>query len=780
MIKKTCKHRKLKNAGSSIVSVIVIMALVMVLVTIATSTSLMNYYMKVNAKNSRNNFYDAEAALEEVRMGLSYEVSGIISEAYMDIMQSYNDYDSEKQKEIFDNKFIVKLGEKLKDPADSTRWSKTALATYFHDTAPTGDLTNYGSYAVGAAITTDTINYFSVTDDGVILKNVKVRYIDADSYSTEIQSDLVIKYPEISFAMVNPLSDLVNYTLVANEDLKVVTHTLDVKGSAYLGKNESSVTGKTIFNKVDALTDADVIFGGDLDLKGQLQATDINLYVGNFNMKAGKLDVNNCVSVVTNDLVLGSNGANGSEAVVSGEYYGTGMADLADESSSIIVNGVNSKLDLSGLTVMQLGGVAYVDGDRSTEIKKTAADTPAEDDEEEAKDKEDAKEDPAKKDENATDPADIMMGESIAIKPSQRAYLVPAEAVGAGYVNGGANPMTQQQYKDLLGEIMSMSYDEMLANDMLLAKANLIDYSSGLSALGDKSLANIGVNAYKICAYPLEGVGTMIYFFMVFDSENEAEIYFNNYEDATVNPANNLRYQSNLGKYLKKGFKLPILNSDNNEEGSLNFYYKGALLVDDTNTVVRGLASTVTEEASDAVTVSLTDKGYEFKGLNKKLIKDYSSLSSEERAKDVYSNLVRDMSKGINKIKNSKIASGKTLSFEASTGEKAYVVNGDTALSKCPDASVIIANGNVVLDKGDFEGLIISAKEISTDCSCNIKANATKVINALSAKNADGLRAGDYLKSSDFIGMDDSDEEDKEAVDIIKLVEYANWTKLTE
>ena len=58
------------NRGMSLVMVIGTVALVSILVVIVLSLSLMNIQMKSVYKKSADNFYDAEAAMDEIRTGL--------------------------------------------------------------------------------------------------------------------------------------------------------------------------------------------------------------------------------------------------------------------------------------------------------------------------------------------------------------------------------------------------------------------------------------------------------------------------------------------------------------------------------------------------------------------------------------------------------------------------------------------------------------------------------------------------------------------------------------
>lgn len=83
------KKLKKDNRGVSLVMVIAAIALVTVLVTVALTMGLWNYQMKATNRISKNNFYDAERVLDEIRLGLQSDVSDAMSQAYVETMADY-------------------------------------------------------------------------------------------------------------------------------------------------------------------------------------------------------------------------------------------------------------------------------------------------------------------------------------------------------------------------------------------------------------------------------------------------------------------------------------------------------------------------------------------------------------------------------------------------------------------------------------------------------------------------------------------------------------------
>ena len=77
------------NRGMSLVMVIGTVALVSILVVIVLSLSLMNIQMKSVYKKSADNFYDAEAAMDEIRTGLQQDVADAATTAYLSVMSQF-------------------------------------------------------------------------------------------------------------------------------------------------------------------------------------------------------------------------------------------------------------------------------------------------------------------------------------------------------------------------------------------------------------------------------------------------------------------------------------------------------------------------------------------------------------------------------------------------------------------------------------------------------------------------------------------------------------------
>ena len=97
MEKKKDLHEKL-NSGFSLITVILAIGLVGILVMLIAYMVIANFRMKMSGLKEKDAFYTAEKALEEIRTGLQEDVAEAMSEAYTNVMESYNE--SAKQTDI--------------------------------------------------------------------------------------------------------------------------------------------------------------------------------------------------------------------------------------------------------------------------------------------------------------------------------------------------------------------------------------------------------------------------------------------------------------------------------------------------------------------------------------------------------------------------------------------------------------------------------------------------------------------------------------------------------
>lgn len=191
---------KLNNQGSAIVTVIVVVAFITILATTLLYISGMNYYMKMTDLRTKQSFYEAETALEEIKAALAVEVAEAGDEAYREILINYAATDGYTRYTLYENRFF----EILKD-----NWEEKRSALN-----PDGDPVSYEEllreyvetpYKTGLTLDADnptagSIDLTNQADGYAVVKGVQLTYAK-DGYTTIISTDYVITAPELNWGI---------------------------------------------------------------------------------------------------------------------------------------------------------------------------------------------------------------------------------------------------------------------------------------------------------------------------------------------------------------------------------------------------------------------------------------------------------------------------------------------------------------------------------------------------------------------------------------------------
>lgn len=191
--------RKLNNAGSSIVSVIVVIAFVSILATTLLYISGMNYYMKITDQKTKESFYEAETALEEIKAALNEDVASAAQKAYMDVMINYAAKDAYNRYAMYEQSFFDYLEE---------IWAKRT------DSGDPANPFTYEQMIQGLVepryASSLSLNPF-IPDAGKIehpvdqryafVKGIILTYTDSQGYTTKITTDFSINVPAVNWGV---------------------------------------------------------------------------------------------------------------------------------------------------------------------------------------------------------------------------------------------------------------------------------------------------------------------------------------------------------------------------------------------------------------------------------------------------------------------------------------------------------------------------------------------------------------------------------------------------
>lgn len=395
------KRVKLNNDGSTLVLAVASIAFIAILAFTILAAASSNLMLKRTQILSNKAFYTAETALDEIYTGLGVRSLNTMNESYLGVASNllytdvygiqYMKTNEEANKEVREQ-FIKEMYKNM----TTHEWSSSLSAlekmdALSHSVAYLSECIQNVSTGNTArkvqSIKIDAINDIETEIDGadnkyyIVLKDVKISYLESNDYFAEIITDIQIAYPNmtINFTEASSLKDFLYYTIITDENIAFTgSGTAVVDSSIYAGNNielkesvrMSGVNATVTGGKAPAdepqhinVVSRENILLSKSNVALSLVTTDV--WVKNFIMQQTATGIN-AVNVtsdeasnmyVEDDLEINSDD---SAAVIKGSYYGYSYTDSAAASSSaVILNGKQSRLDMQ-LKDLVLGGRSYV------------------------------------------------------------------------------------------------------------------------------------------------------------------------------------------------------------------------------------------------------------------------------------------------------------------------------------------------------------------------------------------------------------------------------------
>jgi hypothetical protein len=583
-----------------------------------------------------------------------------------------------------------------------------------------------------------------------------------------------------------------------------------LSGNAYLGDEGVTIANTKVNLKSGDAEESSVISGGDISLSNgaTLNVDNVQLWGDTLQVTGSTYHIASGATYLKNDLLLESK----AKVTMAGRFilFGnpwvaqnaasldaeTVKNNMPEYSSAILVNGTGTTLNMSGLDTLVIGGSAYIRGSSYSDGSETP----------------------------------VVMGQSIAIKSDQRAYLIPVENLMEYYDDdgkawGGENPMTGDSYTKWLKAAATSKAaqweqekeDGILTTEEIekgnpykdgdgniitsaLSQSDLVDFVTKKQTIG--ALSDFGCTGFSVCAYPTTKGGTVIYLFMQFQdtvikddngkvvltipAEANANLYYqayNTYKD------NKDRLNDSLQSYVSGGLTLPENINDTSQ-----MYFTGDLIATDTDENAIVISDSITRPSfTTELNVAYSEQSIYYQdaysALRKKLVMNYDSLSSTEKEQNIFKNLVD----------TEKITAGKRY-YMSTTGETAVVVKGDYTINgteetyirqsvsdekgnKHTDATLalVVATGDVTVS-ADFEGMILAGGTIKVaGTTKSITANAYKAALAMCAGSSEDAEetAAQYIRNAGQYlvgGVGNANQTDGK-VSFTDYVTYQNWVK---
>ena len=789
------KTKRQQNQGFSLFTVLIAVSFVGILGLLVLYIALSNFNMKITDLKGKDSFYTAERALEEIRIGLQEDVGNAMSKAYTQVLESYNvenrsqdsSMDRQRQSE-FQDCFITELMRTLRvSKTEDNIYNMERLRGYvdleYDESKESLIITNpAGSAPLMKAVKNVGKN---TENNGVLLKNLKVIYVDEKGHAAIICTDIRLLVPEVQFPTPSTLPDLMNMIVVADKGIicegNESTPT-SINGSIYAGNLPAAAT-------TDPDTSIQVTSGASLNVesgdkvvcKGEISVGLNSTFTsaGSVNLWARGLNADSVQNVslsgstyFADDLtVTGKN----NNVKISGNYYGYGSYESATSddcvakdqyeksgltgaalSSAIVINGKNTTLDLSDTQKLMIAGRNYI---ASSKVKAN----------------------------NRSNTNDVATGESLTVKGTQLAYLVPKEVLGAS-----GNPLTYDAYLSLLNGAEDIS----------------VNWDAAVEAWGGRSLRDIGVDSEKPVQTVFYNDG-FVYFYLNFtDAQKSADFMQMYYQ-------NNPTVKANMDKYLSFYFGgedsgITVKDADSYLRYITNgnaLSYSGA----DAQGNMRQATSVNPGEKILQEQVGYQNSWY---ALNRKMITSYDLLNKAVKEdgegkthdetdgdRSVYDNLVNEK-KMINYINDNVTDGTKKYVFTASAEDGGLTAimyhNGESGVKQILKISqsdadklrLVVCTGDVEIEAGvKFQGIIMAKGTITLKAGAQLESaplEAARVFQAQMRSYGDGtsIKPQDFFWEGDKYVLGNSASSGKkdtlngsDTYSIADCVSYENWKK---
>lgn len=733
-MKRLLRAFRRDNRGSGIVTVLVTMFFIVSLGATMLFLSYTGLQIKASDRKSKENFYSADTAMQQVRTGVEQAVSETLKTAYTNMLQSYSADNEEYQDKVRSNSdswgslnafMTSKFQEEFQ--ADLLGWTNSAGDPLLMQSGADSDTYTYspdvlrGFLTVPDGVTADLTGDGSVTvtynkNDmpvSLTLHGITLAYTGGDGYETNITTNLLVTYPPFSYTpAAYSVANVSKFAMIAKKGLACsAVQNLTLRGDAYAG-TVSADNGATLYHP-----DGTLVSGGDVKVDNLARfsngaAPGDTTPAGTPSLWAKNLTVGNSAEVdlpgnvyVNNDLILAGEKA---KALLSGRYYGFGysVAD-ASNSSSILVNGRNTALNLSGLTSLMLAGNSFIDASGANEGS-----------------------------------GEYIMGQSLAARSDQLAYLVPASCLPDGI---SSNPciVTSAIDSGLIGGIMNRV--------STLYGSDPEEYPY-LQDVDEVQPVYVHLNS--------TGNGTAAYLFFTFSSQARANRYFTAYYS---------QHSDEINKYLTK-YLYEYQAATSILSGG--YTYSGS---------VPGGSASGNGLAGPAAANALTGPATQYAAQYTNLCETLSENVSDGSVTNPYDHVVNSSNTGIGKLSDGttefKDHSGNLVAVIVKNAAEPYRIDVDT-----PDTlKIVITSGtaanpvDVTVDKA-FSGLIVSDGTVTMNSSIDADSSGAALA-ALQAVDGNGDTLLSFTNLGSKTGGSTAGGAGGTSWDVGSLVDYSGWQK---
>lgn len=716
--------RKLNNQGSSLIIVIICSMFVSILGMLMLSLTKMNIDMKNTSIKSKDNFYTAENALDELKNGIYENAQNKMAVAYEDMLVTYTSFNEvtriKNMKKNFVKEFYSFYTSNSSDDIHVMNDDEVNIFyDYFVTTKIKSDISTSGVSIVSNPTVTADFEEYKVT-----FSEVSISYLNEAGYESKVTTDIVIScdYPESVVKNGDGSLYYSDYVIINDGKIKNTLTSTTINGNVYSGNGievsnqgvKLNINANSIITREDIVVSNKATFNANLlsvlGNKCEIWANNISTKLDTSYVAPSQYISINADCYVKDDLTLL---AKGGDVTITGEYYGYSSGNSTTDnvdgdavaSSAININGQFATLDLSGLSKLHIAGKSYLNiPDRygSTATSDTSV--------------------------------NILMGESVSFKSNQIAYLLPSVCI-EGLLH---NPLTSGEYQQILDGEYNIDIT-LSGKNGGIALENYLNPVTPYVALPVRYVGSTGVE------------GGMFYIYMKFQNEDKAALYYQEYYKRYGVDLNETTKTSNTGNI--------ILNEDIIATGNALMY------TDDNLSLVNANKS---YNSSEIESKEIVYSQY-FNGLTSKLDKDYVSNSENDLTDNLiwFENNTLNGTTGV--IYDSSIRGGYAYSLTENANNPYYVciADRDVTVDTIHNNGLIITTGDVYVN-ASFTGLIIAKGDVHLAGNATLKYS-DKILELIKSDS------NIYKYFKDYV-PDNEEAIDNDYKEIV-TVYYENWYK---
>lgn len=197
-MKKRNRGERLDDRGAALVTVIIVVGLLSILATTFLYLSGMNFFMKKTDQKTKESFYEAETALEEIRAELMELSADAAGKAYQRLLVQYASMDSYTRYSAYQSYFF----EELQKSWNAKRDVETPQLSY-EEMIKRIVSPEYQSFLSLDPATADAgapdLTY--VSQGYLLIPGICLTYTNSEGYTTIIQTDYMVNVPQLNWSV---------------------------------------------------------------------------------------------------------------------------------------------------------------------------------------------------------------------------------------------------------------------------------------------------------------------------------------------------------------------------------------------------------------------------------------------------------------------------------------------------------------------------------------------------------------------------------------------------